>query len=168
MKTLGENVTRWPWVRRRTARARSHRSAVGIWSMPPATTAATLSGPSGALRCPRPTARGGAGAAPVTATLVGPMPEAVVASFNLHSGVDGWGRPYDVVGACRRIDADVLVLLESWVPAAGPGLADQVATALGYESYTHPVRTGRLVTAHPSPGPGWKPRYGHLDGPKLV
>jgi endonuclease/exonuclease/phosphatase family metal-dependent hydrolase len=36
-----------------------------------------------------------------------------IATFNMHAGVDGWGRPYDVVAACRLIDADVVVLEEN-------------------------------------------------------
>jgi len=56
----------------------------------------------------------------------------VVASWNVHSGVDGWGRPFDVVAGCRSIDADVLVLEETWTPDSGRALARQVADALGY------------------------------------
>src|SRR5580698_6626735 len=49
----------------------------------------------------------------------GPMENVVVASFNVHGGVDGFGRPFDVVGSCRAIDADVLILQECWSPAEG-------------------------------------------------
>jgi endonuclease/exonuclease/phosphatase family metal-dependent hydrolase len=57
----------------------------------------------------------------------------VVASFNVHGGVDGFGRPFDVVAACREIDADLLVLQETWSPASGEPLARRVGDALGYE-----------------------------------
>lgn len=40
----------------------------------------------------------------------------VVANFNTHGGVDGWGRPFDLAAACRAIDADVIVLQEFFVP----------------------------------------------------
>ncbi len=56
----------------------------------------------------------------------------VVASFNVHGGVDGFGRPFDVVAACRELDADVLVLQETWSPAGGDPLAGRVGDALGY------------------------------------
>ncbi len=56
----------------------------------------------------------------------------VVASFNVHGGVDGFGRPFDVVAACGELDADVLVLQETWSPAAGEPLAARVGDALGY------------------------------------
>jgi endonuclease/exonuclease/phosphatase family metal-dependent hydrolase len=67
-----------------------------------------------------------------------------VASFNLH-----WGRrprtfePFDVVDACRRLDADVLALQEVWRADGGPSIADEVAGALGYE--IHEVWTSRGV-----------------------
>ncbi|MEO7430424.1 MAG: endonuclease/exonuclease/phosphatase family protein [Acidimicrobiales bacterium] len=62
------------------------------------------------------------------------MPELTIASYNIH-----WGRgpkrlgcePFDVVAACRRLDADVLVLQESWAPDDGPSDHQRVADALG-------------------------------------
>ena len=70
------------------------------------------------------------------------MPELVVATFNLHAGIDGWGRPFDVVQACLGLGADVLVLQENWTPEEGPGLAAAVAASGGYE-----VREARLSGA---------------------
>jgi endonuclease/exonuclease/phosphatase family metal-dependent hydrolase len=56
-----------------------------------------------------------------------------LASFNIHMGVDGWGRPFDVIAECRALDADVLVIQESWAPDdGGPSSARQVADELGY------------------------------------
>ncbi|MGV3759118.1 MAG: endonuclease/exonuclease/phosphatase family protein [Actinomycetota bacterium] len=62
------------------------------------------------------------------------MPELTIASFNTH-----WGRrpkrhgfaPYDVVEACRALDADVLVLQECWAPDGAPSDHQRVADALG-------------------------------------
>ena len=57
-----------------------------------------------------------------------------LATFNVHMGVDGWGRPFDVVGECAALRADVLVLQESWEPDDGsPSTAARVAVELGYE-----------------------------------
>lgn len=78
-----------------------------------------------------------------------------VATFNAHAGVDGWGRPYDVVAACRRIDADVLVLEENWAPDDGPSLAEVAATALGYEVHEHALAGGRLAGPHPDADANW-------------
>jgi endonuclease/exonuclease/phosphatase family metal-dependent hydrolase len=56
-----------------------------------------------------------------------------VASFNVHMGVDGWGRPYDLLGECSALDADILILQEAWTPDNGtPGTAALVADHLGY------------------------------------
>ncbi len=68
-----------------------------------------------------------------------------VASLNLHSGVDGWGRPFDVVESCRALDADVLVLQESWMPETGPSLCEQVGATLGYQVREEPLAAGRLA-----------------------
>ncbi|MGH8988853.1 MAG: endonuclease/exonuclease/phosphatase family protein [Acidimicrobiales bacterium] len=78
-----------------------------------------------------------------------------VATFNAHAGVDGWGRPYDVVAACRLIDADVLVLEENWAPTEGPSLAARVAGALGYEMREHALAGGRLAGPHPRADAHW-------------
>ncbi len=84
-----------------------------------------------------------------------PHPSLRVATFNAHAGVDGWGRPYDVVAACRLIDADVLVLEESWAPADGPSLARRVADALSYEVREHALAGGRLAGPHPHADARW-------------
>jgi hypothetical protein len=74
------------------------------------------------------------------------VPEIVVASFNMHSGVDGWARPYDVVGACEHLAADVLVLVENFVPDGEEGVAACVAGKLGYE-----VRSASIARARRYP-----------------
>jgi endonuclease/exonuclease/phosphatase family metal-dependent hydrolase len=84
-----------------------------------------------------------------------PSPSFSIATFNAHAGVDGWGRPYDVVAACRLIDADVLVLEENWAPDDGASLAGQVATALGYEAHEHALAGGRLAGPHPGADAKW-------------
>jgi endonuclease/exonuclease/phosphatase family metal-dependent hydrolase len=87
--------------------------------------------------------------------------ELTVATFNVHCGVDGWGRAYDVEAACRLLDADVLVLQEGWTPEEGQGLAERIGTALGYHVITRPFASGWLY--HPSPedrapaGSSWRP-----------
>lgn len=49
------------------------------------------------------------------------MPEIVVATFNVHAGIDGWGEPFDVVASCADLDADVLLMQETWTPTGGVG-----------------------------------------------
>ena len=72
-----------------------------------------------------------------------------MATFNVHCGVDGWGRPYDLEGACRLLDADVLVLQEAWTPREGPGIVHRLGEALGYNVITRPFAPGWLF--RPSP-----------------
>lgn len=79
----------------------------------------------------------------------------MVATFNVHAGVDGWGRPFDVVDAARAIDADVLVLEENWSPDEGPGIAERVGEAMGYSVIEHALAGGRLATPNPRADGRW-------------
>jgi endonuclease/exonuclease/phosphatase family metal-dependent hydrolase len=79
----------------------------------------------------------------------------VVANFNVHAGIDGWGRPFDVVAACRSLDADVLALEETWTPEGAPGLADEVAATLGYRVVERALATGRRALPHPGADHRW-------------
>jgi endonuclease/exonuclease/phosphatase family metal-dependent hydrolase len=85
------------------------------------------------------------------------MPGVVVATYNVHGGVDGWGRPYDVVAVCRAVDADVLVLQESWGPDGGESLSRQVARELGYAVEELTLARGRMVAPPPADGARWGP-----------
>jgi len=53
--------------------------------------------------------------------------------------MDGWGRPYDLADACRRLDADVVVLQETFAPLDGPSQAEDVAAALDYTAVELPL-----------------------------
>jgi endonuclease/exonuclease/phosphatase family metal-dependent hydrolase len=88
----------------------------------------------------------------------------VVASFNLHAGVDGWGRPFDVVAAVQALDADVVALEENWSPEEGPGIAETLASALGYEVLARTLVSGRRAGPHPGATERWKRRF-HWRGP---
>ncbi len=83
-----------------------------------------------------------------------------LASFNIHMGVDGWGRPYDLTGHCGHLDPDVLVLQENWVPDDGePSTAGRIATALGMEVLSEvDLSHGRLHGPHPAADERWGPR----------
>jgi endonuclease/exonuclease/phosphatase family metal-dependent hydrolase len=85
--------------------------------------------------------------------------EVVVASFNIHGGVDGFGRPFDVVAACRDLDADLLILQETWSPALGEPLARRVGAVLGYEVEELAMTSARLSVGPEPPGPSspWGP-----------
>ena len=85
--------------------------------------------------------------------------EISVATFNIHAGVDGWGRPFDVVGAARRIDADVLILEENAGADGAPSIADTVAKTLGYRVVLRPFTGVKLVEpfAPTADEPSWGP-----------
>ena len=85
-----------------------------------------------------------------------------LASFNIHMGVDGWGRPFDVVGQCAGLDADVLVLQESWNPDGGDlSTAAAVAEGLGYQLVAEVgLARGRLFDPLPTTTTRWAPRPG--------
>jgi len=89
------------------------------------------------------------------------MPEVVLATFNVHGGVDGWGRRFDVLAACRALDADVLVLQETFWPDAGGGEAEGLAD-LGYRLFRAPLGHGRRFGADPRATARWGP---HGIGP---
>jgi endonuclease/exonuclease/phosphatase family metal-dependent hydrolase len=94
-----------------------------------------------------------------------------VANFNMHAGVDGWGRPFDFLSACRQIDADVLVLEETWTGDAdrgggaggvggvgGGGQSEQIAHALGYAVVECILAEGRRSRPDPRATARWLPR----------
>ena len=94
-----------------------------------------------------------------------------VASFNVHMGVDGWGRPYDLMAECAALAADVLILQEAWAPdGRTPGTAELVADHLGYDVVVEAtLASARLYEAVDTDSRRWAPAFGqvrktlHLD-----
>ena len=96
----------------------------------------------------------------------GNRPQLTLATFNVHGGVDGWGRPFDVVAESAALDADVLVLQESWAPSdGGPSTAATVGDRLGYDVIEEGMARGRLFSPDPSADYRWgpRPRYAHIS-----
>jgi endonuclease/exonuclease/phosphatase family metal-dependent hydrolase len=91
------------------------------------------------------------------------MPQLVVATFNIHAGTDGWGTPFDVVASCDALDADVLLLQETWTPEGGEGLAAQVASSLGYEAHEVPLADALFLKSVTGPDRRWGPRNPRRD-----
>ena len=73
------------------------------------------------------------------------MPELTIASFNCHAGLqarrNGVCEPYDLDTALGGIDADVVVLQESWTPDGGVAAVRRVGDAIGAEVFE--LRFGR-------------------------
>jgi endonuclease/exonuclease/phosphatase family metal-dependent hydrolase len=93
-----------------------------------------------------------------------------IANYNMHCGMDGWGRPYDYLAAIASLDADVIMLEESWTTAGdegeggggggggGGGQAGEAARHLGYQIEAHTLGSGRRIRPQPEPGASWRAR----------
>ena len=83
-----------------------------------------------------------------------------IANYNMHCGMDGWGRPYDYLAAIAALDADVIVLEEAWT-VAGDGSGGQSAEAarlLGYQVAAHTLGEGRRIRPQPAATQTWLAR----------
>jgi endonuclease/exonuclease/phosphatase family metal-dependent hydrolase len=81
-----------------------------------------------------------------------------IASFNMHCGIDGWGRPYDAGAVIEGLDADVTVLQESWTSAGeAEGQAEQIGARLGATVVTHTLGEGRRIRPQPGATDKWVP-----------
>ena len=82
-----------------------------------------------------------------------------IANYNMHCGIDGWGRPNDYVAAISSFSADVIVLEEAWTDAgSAEGQADEAARALGYQHVTHAYGKGRRIQPQPDATDTWTAR----------
>jgi endonuclease/exonuclease/phosphatase family metal-dependent hydrolase len=79
-----------------------------------------------------------------------------IANFNMHCGMDGWGRPYDYVAAIAALDADVVVLEEAWTTEGEiDGQAQRAARHLGYQAVTRTIGEGRRIRPQPDADDRW-------------
>jgi endonuclease/exonuclease/phosphatase family metal-dependent hydrolase len=73
------------------------------------------------------------------------MPELKITSFNCHAGLrarrNGTCEPYDLLGALRGFDADVIVMQESWTPDGGSAAIRQFGDEVGGQVFE--LRFGR-------------------------
>jgi endonuclease/exonuclease/phosphatase family metal-dependent hydrolase len=84
-----------------------------------------------------------------------------VASFNMHSGMDGWGRPFDYVESAVQLDADVVVLQEAWTSADEvEGQAEEIGRRLGATVFSYVLGEGRRIRPQPGADERWIPRSG--------
>ena len=83
-----------------------------------------------------------------------------VANFNVHCGIDGWGRPYDLLGAASSLGTDVIVLEEAWTTEGDDagGQSGQLARHLGYQIVAHTLGEGRRIRPQPGADDHWAPR----------
>ncbi|MGO9196036.1 MAG: endonuclease/exonuclease/phosphatase family protein [Acidimicrobiales bacterium] len=82
----------------------------------------------------------------------------IVATFNAHAGMDGYGRRYDLIEACRLIGADVLILQEVFAPLNAASQAREIADALSLGLVELPLsQAWRTREELPGAGDGWEP-----------
>jgi endonuclease/exonuclease/phosphatase family metal-dependent hydrolase len=71
-----------------------------------------------------------------------------LASFNAHAGVrprrNGTSVPFDLVGAIKNLDADVIVIQEAWWPDDAPSLFRVAAERAGVEMFELPFGRGTI------------------------
>lgn len=85
-----------------------------------------------------------------------------VATFNLHAGVDGWGRPTRVLDHVVSLNADLLILPELW-RSDGEDFFETLKARLGMDGVFVPLATGQRVTSGTG-GRTWQPLLAHLSG----
>ena len=83
-----------------------------------------------------------------------------IANYNMHCGMDGWGRPYDYLAAITALDADVIVLEEAWTPAGDDsgGQSAEAARRLGYQVVAHTLGEGRRISPQAGAPDTWRAR----------
>lgn len=93
-----------------------------------------------------------------------------IANFNMHCGIDGWGRPFDYLAAIAALDADVIVLEETWTHAGDDsgGQSAEAARQLGYQIVAHTLGHGRRIRPQPEAPHSWRARAFWSDQNKAL
>lgn len=86
-----------------------------------------------------------------------------VATFNIHAGVDGWGRPTPALEHALTLGADVLICPETWRGEQEPDLYQELADGLGMQGTFVALATGKRLTTGKG-GNTWQPRLAHFTG----
>ncbi len=86
-----------------------------------------------------------------------------VATFNLHAGVDGWGRPTNALVHAGDLNADVLVCPEMWQGEDGTDFFAQLSAQLAMEGVFAPLARCDRVISNVG-GPRWHPFLAHFTG----
>jgi endonuclease/exonuclease/phosphatase family metal-dependent hydrolase len=93
-----------------------------------------------------------------------------VANYNMHCGMDGWGRPYDYLESIAALGADVVVLEETWTDADDDsgGQAGEAARHLGYQVVAQDVGEGRRIQPQPDADDTWIAQPSFRDGNRAL
>ncbi len=86
-----------------------------------------------------------------------------VATFNLHAGVDGWGRPTGALEYAISLNPDVLITPELWRGDDGTDFFDEISTRLSMKGTFVPLARCERVTTGTG-GRTWQPLLAHFTG----
>ncbi len=86
-----------------------------------------------------------------------------VATFNLHAGVDGWGRPSNALEHACELGADVLVCPETWRGDDGTDFVATIERRLAMHGLFVPLARAQRVTSGRGPR-SWQPVLAHFTG----
>ena len=86
-----------------------------------------------------------------------------VATFNLHAGVDGWGRVTGALDHASQLDADILVCPELWRGDDGTDFFEILCDRLSMKGLFVPLARGERITTGQG-GRSWQPRLAHVTG----
>ena len=86
-----------------------------------------------------------------------------VVTFNLHAGVDGWGRPTGALEHLIGLEPDIAICPELWRGDDGVDFVDTLCERLGMRGeFVALARAERVSTGH---GPRrWQPLLAHVTG----
>lgn len=85
-----------------------------------------------------------------------------VATFNLHAGVDGWGRPTRALEHAASLGADVLILPETWRGDDGDDFFEDLSDRLAMKGVFVPLARCERVTTGVG-GRTWQPVLAHFS-----
>ena len=86
-----------------------------------------------------------------------------VATFNLHAGVDGWGRPTGALEHAASLNADILICPETWRGDDGVDFFADLQSRLTMTGIFVPLARAERVTTGRA-GATWQPRLAHFTG----
>ena len=86
-----------------------------------------------------------------------------VVTFNLHAGVDGWGRPTRALEHLISLRPDVVICPELWRGDDGTDLVTTLTENLAMRGQFVPLARAERVTTGEGPR-HWQPRLAHFTG----
>ncbi len=89
-----------------------------------------------------------------------------VATFNLHAGVDGWGRPTPALDTLVGLDADLMVLPETW-RGEDEDMFESLLARTQSRGLFAPLAHG-LRARGAADGRGWQPLGAHFTGERVL